>query len=66
MKYYHVIVWAYPGGKFKVEREYTRIERSSFAAAISEAVKRYRQDIGRTKIEKIMVTAQFICAKQGV
>lgn len=62
MKYYLVWVWAY--APFKREKEY-RIERSTYAAAVSDAIKRYRKDIGRHKLDEIMVRARYICSKQS-
>lgn len=61
MKYYLVYVWAW--SPYKREKEY-RIERSSYGAAISEAVKRFRKDIGRHKLDEIFVKARYICSKQ--
>jgi hypothetical protein len=65
MKLYLVKVWASPGFRYKIEKNY-RIERSSFGAAISEAVKTYRREIGRKKIDRISVEAVFAADKENV
>lgn len=59
MKHYIVIVWAWL--PYKVEKTY-RVERSSFGAALSEAAKKYRQEVGRKKIAELYAKAIYYAA----
>lgn len=62
MKYYLIDVWSYI--PYPIKKSY-RIERSGYAPAVSEAIKKYRKEVGRKKITELYTKAIQITLPKG-